>query len=320
MAKRLKYDATIIGRDDLTDTLAVFRIVPDRPTPRPWFTAGQYYVLGLNNDETRALGAVQRPMSIASAPEAAGPIEFYIRCIAHPVSPHSFTHLLWKCKVGDRIHMRAVAAGTFTMKDTVAVDDTRLRVLVAAGTGIAPFVSMIRSEICQKSDADLARWVLLHGVSCERDLGYRPELLRVSAVHHLKYWATVSRPRESPHWGGDVGRVESFFDPERLPDLEHRLGLRPHGFVPDNVVVFICGLNGTIAATMARLLDRAFVPDVDRTRRALGVPAEIPSSLYFERYDVDDVFSDVEGLQVLGPLRARMQAALTTASRRLGQI
>jgi ferredoxin--NADP+ reductase len=317
MTKLLEYDATIIERVDLTDALAVFRIMPDRPAAHPWFTAGQYCVLGLNNEATPALGSVQRPMSIASAPEADGPIEFYIRRIAHPASPNSFTHVLWKCKAGARIHMRPVAAGTFTLRDMLAVGDNRLRVLVAAGTGIAPFVSMIRSEICRKADADLAGWVLLHGASGEKDLGYRPELLRVSAVNHLRYWATVSRPRESPQWGGDVGRVESFFDPERLTDLEGRLGLRPHGFVPENVVVFICGLNGTIAETMTRLVDRAFVPNVDRIRRALGVPDGIRSSLYFERYDVDDVFIDVNDRHLLDPLRARMQAALGSQPQRV---
>jgi hypothetical protein len=73
--------------------------------------------------------------------------------------------------------------------------------------------------------------------------------------------------------------------------------------------VFICGLNGTIAATVARLVDRAFVPDVDYLRRSLGVPVEVRSSMYFERYDVEDVFIDVDDRHRFGPLRARMQAA-----------
>lgn len=306
----LVYNATLVERLDLTDALAIFRINPDRlPKKRPWFTAGQYCALGLNNIAMPKLGSVRRPMSIASAPEADGPLEFYIRRIAAPASPNPLTHLLWRLRPGDRIHLGAIAAGMFTIQDTVGADDPRIRVMVAAGTGIAPFISMIRSELCRNPNADLAKWVLLHGASYPADLGYRQELLDWSAANHLKYWGTVSRPAETPDWRGDVGRVESFVDPARLPDLETRLGLPPHGLNPDNAVIFICGLAGTIIGTMIPLIDRAFVPDVTQIRDALGVPPEIRESVYFEHYDPEPVIN-VNDAAVIEPLRARMQAAL----------
>ena len=114
---------------------------------RPWFVPGQYCVLGMNNAEKPELGSVRRSMSIASAPEDDGPIEFYVRWVAKPESENPLTHLLWKLKDGDRMYMRPVAAGVFTVKDTVGLDDPRIRVMVAAGTGSAPFVSMVRSEL-----------------------------------------------------------------------------------------------------------------------------------------------------------------------------
>ena len=51
---------------------------------RPWFVPGQYCVLGMNNADKPELGSVRRSMSIASAPEDEGPIEFYIRWVAKP--------------------------------------------------------------------------------------------------------------------------------------------------------------------------------------------------------------------------------------------
>ena len=126
--------------------------------------------------------------------------------------------------------MRAVAAGVFTVKDTVGVDDPRLRVMVAAGTGSAPFVSMVRSELRRNPNADLSKWVLLHGASYPADLGYRDELTQHGRAQRLKYWGTVSRPKEAPDWKGDTGRVEAFFDGARLDELEQRLGLPPGGF------------------------------------------------------------------------------------------
>jgi ferredoxin-NADP reductase len=310
MAKPLEYNATLVERIDLTDALSIFRIKPDQmPTERPWFVPGQYCVLGLNNEVKSELGSVRRSMSIASAPEEEGPVEFYIRWVAKPESENPFTHLLWKIKAGDRMYMRPVAAGVFTVKDTIGVDDPRLRVMVAAGTGSAPFVSMVRSELRRDPNADLSKYVLLHGASYPADLGYRDELGRLVAENKLRYWGTVSRPKEAVDWKGDTGRVEAFFSGDRLDDLERRLGLPAGGFNPKNVVVYICGLTGTISGTVIPLIDRGFVPDFKRIREALGVPPEIKDSVFYEQYDTEPVIA-IKDPAVVEPLRARMQAAL----------
>ncbi len=310
MAKPLEYNATLTERIDLTDALTIFRITPDQPpAEHPWFTPGQYCVLGMNNAEKPDLGSVRRSMSIASAPEDRGPIEFYIRWVAKPESENPLTHLLWKLKNGDRMYMRPVAAGVFTVKDTIGLDDSRLRVLVAAGTGSAPFVSMVRSELRKNPQADLSKYVLLHGASYPADLGYRDELLGYAETHGLRYYGTVSRPKEAPGWTGDTGRVESFFEPARLGELERRLGLPENGFTPKNVVIFICGLTGTITGTIIPLIDRGFIPDFKRIREALGVPADAKDSVFYEQYDTEPVIN-VKDPSVVEPLKARMQAAL----------
>jgi ferredoxin--NADP+ reductase len=309
MAKPLEYNATLVERVDLTDALTIFRIQPDVPAAeRPWFVSGQYCVLGMNNQAVPELGSVRRSMSIASAPEDDGPTEFYVRFVAKPESDNPLTHLLWKLKAGDRMYMRPVAAGVFTLKDTLTADDPRLKVLVAAGTGSAPFVSMVRSELRRNPAADLSKFVLLHGASYPADLGYREELGGHVARNHLRYYPTVSRPKDTG-WTGDVGRVEAFFEPARLPEFEARLGLAPGGFNPANVVIFICGLTGTISGTVLNLLDRGFVPDHKRMREALGVPETVKDSIYFEQYDTEPVIN-IKDPDVVAPLRARMQAAL----------
>lgn len=309
MAKPLVYNATLVERIDLTDALCLYRILPDeRPAPG-WFTPGQYCVLGANNELKPELGSVRRSMSIASAPEDGGPIEFYIRYVSKPESDNPLTHLLWKLKAGDRMYMRPIAAGVFTVKDTVGVDDPRLRVMVAAGTGSAPFVSMVRSELRRNPKADLSQWVLLHGASYAADLGYRDELNRLVAEHGLRYFGTVSRPKDSPGWHGDVGRVEQFFAPDRLGDLEARLGLAPGGFTSKTAVIFICGLQGTIGTTITNLCARGFVPDHKRMREALGVAAEQPATLFYEQYDTEPVI-DIKNPDVVAPLAAQLAAAL----------
>jgi ferredoxin--NADP+ reductase len=309
MAKPLEYNATLTERIDLTDALSVFRVTPDKmPEQRPWFVPGQYCVLGMNNADKPDLGSVRRSMSIASAPEDDGPIEFYIRWVAKPESDNPLTHLLWKIKNGDRMYMRAVAAGVFTVKDTVGADDKRLRVMVAAGTGSAPFVSMLRSELRKNPSADLSKWVLLHGASYPADLGYKDELDGYVAKHRLRYLPTVSRPKDTG-WTGHSGRVESFFEAAHLGELEHKLGLAAGGFTPHNVVIYICGLTGTISGTIIPLIDRGFVPDFKRIREALGVPTGTKDSVFYEQYDTEPVI-DIKNPEVVEPLKARMQAAL----------
>jgi ferredoxin--NADP+ reductase len=313
MATPLEYNATIVERVDLTDALSIYLILPDRLPTNPWFSAGQYCVLGLNNLDDPALGSVRRSMSIASPPESGGPIEFYIRWVAKPESKNPLTRLLWRLRRGDRIYIRTVAAGVFTIADTIGIEDRRMRVLVASGTGVAPFVSMVRSEVHRNRGADLSGWVLLHGASRDAELGYRQELLGLSATNRLHYWGTISRPTDTSQWAGDVGRVEAFFETARLRELERRLNLGPDGFAPNNVVVYVCGLTGTITTTMDRLIERGFIPHAPLIREALGVPSDAKDSLFFELYDPAPLI-DVKNPSVVQPLRARMRGALAKLS------
>lgn len=312
MAKPLTYNATLAERIDLTPLLAIFKVVPDAPPAGDGrFVPGQYLTLGLNNETRPELGSVLRPMSIASAPEERGVFEFYIRYVSHPESDNPLTHLLWTTKAPDRLFMTARAKGTFTVRDTVGDDDPRLRVCVAAGTGLAPFVSMVRSLHLAGRDADLGRYAILHGASYPADLGYREELSEL-ARRGLRYLTSVSRPHEAPEWRGDAGRVEDYFLPDHLADLEERLGLGAGGLTPDRAAIFICGLQGTIGQTIVRLVHRGFVPDNRKLRRALEVPDDVPASLFFEQYDTTPVI-DVDDPEVMGPLREQLRSALVQA-------
>ena len=313
MAKPLEYNATLVERVDLTTKLAIFKIRPDEAYAgaRPWFVPGQYMTLGLNNEARPELGSVRRPMSIASAPEELDVLEFYIRYVSHPESDNPLTHLLWAAQAPDRIYLRNKPLGKFTLADTVGDDDPRLMVFVAAGTGLAPFTSIVRSHVLRDPNADLSRYVVLHGASYPEDLGYVEELesYRAKGLH---YMASVSRPKEAPGWRGDTGRVEDYFLPERLEELEARLGLAAGGFVPDRAAVFICGLQGTIGQTLTRLVPRGFVPETRKLRRALEAPEEAPATLFFEQYDATPVI-DVKNPDVIGPLRDQLREALATA-------
>lgn len=313
MPKPLIYNATLVERIDLTPQLAIFKARFDEPgADDESFVPGQYVTLGLNNEEQPELGSVRRPMSIASAPEEQGALEFYIRYVSYPESKNPLTHLLWKINAGDRLFMRPGAVGTFTIPHTVGEDDTRLKVCVAAGTGLAPFVSMVRHHHLTAPAADLTGFGILHGASYPADLGYREELEKLAAERGLAYHATVSRPKEAPDWAGDVGRVEDYFLPERLAALEAGMGLGAGELDPQRAVIYICGLQGTIGQTIIRMLERGFVPENRRLRRALEIPESVPASIFFEQYDTTPVI-DIKNPELMASLRDTLHAALPAA-------
>jgi ferredoxin--NADP+ reductase len=318
MAKALEYNATLVERIDLEPALSIFKIEPDDAPEdaapgQQWFVPGQYVTIGLNRELASADDprppSVRRPMSIASAPEEGRTLEFYIRYVGQPESDLPLTHLLWNVQAGARMYCRAVATGKFTVRDTIGEDDPRIKLCIAAGTGLAPFISIVRSRILRDPKARLDDIAILHGASYSMSLGYKDELDRLVTEHGLRYAPTISRPKEEPDWKGLGGRVEALLDPDRIEATEAALGLRAGDLRPAKAGVLICGLNGTIAQTIVNLAPRGFVPDNRKLRRALAIDESRPSSLFWEQYDNTPVI-DTKDEALIAKLRGQLQAAL----------
>jgi ferredoxin--NADP+ reductase len=311
MAKPLSYNGVLVKREDYTAELTVFHLRYDEPLPekdgRSIFLPGQYIAIGLNNESEPDKGSVRRSMSIASAPEEGQTLQFYVRWVKHPASDNPLTHLLWKMKQGDRIFMTRKPVGKFTLEDTMP-DDPRLKILVAAGTGLAPFVSIARSRVLRDPKAELSDLVLLHGASYPADLVFREELEGLRESNGLHYFPTVSRP-DGTDWNGDKGRVEDFFKSERLAVLESAIGLLPGELTPKKAGILICGLQGTIAQTILRMNHRGFVPFDRKLRAAFEVPDGTPPSIWWEQYDTDPVV-DTSDDELMAKVRAELRAAL----------
>ncbi|MBX7084615.1 MAG: hypothetical protein K1X88_35750 [Nannocystaceae bacterium] len=315
MAKLLDYNATLVAREDLEPTLSIFRLRPDvieHKTEGPWFVPGQYVTIGINRevkegeDDPRP-HSVRRPMSIASPPEDRDELEFYIRKVGEPESDLPLTHQMWPIKVGDRMYCRAVPTGHFTVEGTVGLEDTRLKLCIAAGTGLAPFVSIARSRVRRDPKARLDDLAIVHGASYPTGLGYRAELERYAAENGLRYVPAVSRPGEG--WRGWRGRAESICEVARRAEAEDALGLRTGELRPDKVAVLICGLNGTIANTITGLLDRGFIPDNRKLRRGLEIEDDRPATVFWEQYDNTPVI-DLKDAALVAELRRTLHAAL----------
>ena len=230
------YNATLVHREDLTPDLAYFRVKMDGPAAP--FTPGQYMTTGVVADGKM----LQRPYSVASPPSTADALgyELFVRHV--PVV--RFTTALWRLQLGHRMRMIG-PKGKFMLEP----EDSRTHLFVSTGTGIAPFISMVRETVAQGKPR---RTILINGCSFADELGYRRELeeWEQDPACRLSYVPTISRPSDPRNagWTGRTGRAEQV-----ITATCKEFGLRP-----DKTVVYICGNPEMILGAERTLMDRGF--------------------------------------------------------------
>ncbi|HEY3128240.1 MAG TPA: FAD-binding oxidoreductase [Acidobacteriota bacterium] len=239
--------ATLVDRVDVGGPwLSIFKF--DLPEEFR-FESGQYATLALDTPK----GFLPRPYSIASSPYDSKILEFYINV----VEEGEFTPHLFRLKVGDHAWYMG-PKGKFTLGRT----NKKNLIMVSTGTGLAPFVSMIRKlqrdgTINGKSDY---RLVVMHGVSHSIDLGYRPQLEEWGRNKDLGvyYIPTVSRPGEDPDFQPQFaqGRVNDllrhFLGEPKTGSVDPRPGKgmdaeKVKELVEESSAFYLCGNPGMIA-------------------------------------------------------------------------
>jgi ferredoxin--NADP+ reductase len=250
-------NATVIARRDLSDGLAVLRIRPDEE-PVPDFLPGQFIQLGLPCG-IKATGGVaeleKRAYSIASSPADKEAFELLVAL----VPGGRLTPSLWSLRERDPCWIDPRPLGTFTLEH---VPPGKELVLVATGTGIAPYVSMLRSYARGRPMHRPERWnrcAVVHGVRRSSDLAYADELRALCAEDRtLCYLPTVSREPESSHWSGLRGRVQAVLSDELCRSMS---SIALH---PEASHVFLCGNPSMIEEVRALLVERGFKPGSPR--------------------------------------------------------
>lgn len=208
-----------------------------------------------------------RYFSLASSPHRRDRLELYLsRSGDQPpegASPASITERLFASREGTEVLVRG-PGGRFCLRRT-----RRPHVwLVASGTGVAPFISMLRhARHRHDRDGGVERhFTLMHGVRYPDDLGYRRELEEMAAAEAFGfvYVPTVSRAgeRRDPEAVG-MGRVNDQLrallgEPDRdrpepaLPGRIDAAALRRR-LDPGRTCVYLCGNSGMIADSLAAL-------------------------------------------------------------------
>jgi ferredoxin/flavodoxin---NADP+ reductase len=214
------YSARIIERRDISDDLWAFRLDPGGEFP---YRAGQYATLGVVTPEKHH----ERPYSIVSAPHETS-LEFFFELVPHGQVTPRFHQL----RVGDQITLRKAAKGNFTLD--LSGEHTN-HFLIATVTGVAPFVSYVRSLKYEWKKAGFSgahRLFILEGGSRSWELGYSDEIDGVAReVSWLTYIPTVSRPWEDLEWRGETGRVDDLV--RKYADMWN--------LTPGNTNVHLCG-------------------------------------------------------------------------------
>jgi ferredoxin--NADP+ reductase len=262
-----KYNATVIGKILVTPDLMILRIRSDEP--RDNFEAGQYTVVGLYGSEPRSPNSaseedpvaddklILRPYSIASARTSTQEFEFYIS----QVKSGQLTPRLFALQPGDRLHLSTRIVGVFTLADTPHDADI---VMVATGTGLAPYISFLRSHVAERPQSKMA---IIHGAAYPWDLGYYSELTFLAQTFaNFFYLPTLTHADET--WTGYRYWIEQMLDEQVL---EKVAGIEVD---PDKTHFFLCGNPKMVENVSQYLSDRNYTR---HTRRS-------PGSLHIEEF------------------------------------
>lgn len=200
------------------------------------FKAGQF----VSFTEMLAGKKITRPYSIASLPNG-NQFELCLNLVQEGL----FSPFLFHMKTGDTVEMSA-PLGFFVIRNPA-----KEALLIATGTGIAPFRGMVPEYL---SHSQAQQLTLLFGVRHERSIYYGDEFEELARRHsNFNFWPTLSRPE--PTWEGRTGHIQVH--------LLEAIGDRR------DMDVYICGL-------------KIMVDDVRAILKGLGFDRK---QIVFEKYD-----------------------------------
>jgi len=207
------------------------------------FTNGHFVMVGLPTPEGRP---IMRAFSLASA-NYEEELEFY----SIKIQDGALTSRLQHIKPGDEVLIGTKPTGTLVLPN---LTPGKRLYLLSTGTGLAPFMSIIRDP---ESYERFEKVILVHGVRRVSDLGYHDYLENELKEHPLVgdevkkqfiYYPTVTR-EPFPH----QGRITDLIDNGKMAA---DLGLPELNPADDRVM--ICGGPSVLKELVVRLEARGF--------------------------------------------------------------
>lgn len=185
----------------------------------------------------------QRSYSIASGPEERYLALTVERLEDGEVSPYLADEL----RPGDELELRGPIGGYFVWDDSAKGPV----LLVAGGSGIVPFRSMLRHCAAIRSDVPVR---LVYSARSLDDVIFHEDLMRFAAYDEVDVRITLTR--EWPEgWQGHRGRIDTA--------LLKELAWAPEG----KPLSFVCGPSGFVEVAASALVELGHQPTQIRTER-----------------------------------------------------
>ena len=266
-------NAIVTLRSEVSPWLMILQVVPDG-WEIPEYKAGQFTALGLPGSALRCALAepelsppdpemlVKRAYCIASSPANREFMEFYIALVpGGTLSPR-----LFNLKIGDRLWLSPRVNGKFAYNDSLVPEGVNL-VLMATGSGLAPFISMLSTYLSLQPKRKIA---IIHGARHSWDLGYRSILMTIQHLRpNVTYIPVISRPDKEPVlWKGAAGYVQDVW---KNGLLEKAWGMKLNA---DNTHIFMCGSPQMSKEMLEILLQEGFTEDRENE----------PGQIHLEKY------------------------------------
>jgi ferredoxin-NADP reductase len=238
-------------------TLSVSRIIQETPTartlrlvptdlPLPPFLAGQYTTVTAQVDAVRT----GRPLSISSAPNQIAYWDLTVRRVEGGLVSN---YLLDRVKEGDGLTCSG-PAGTFYVNPLV---HDRTIVAIAGGSGVTPFMSMIRRAVDYASDEKI---ILFYGSRDTGDVIFHDELSRISqSSKNIRYVPVIENPPKG--YSGHSGYITAEVIKKEIGDVSGK-------------TFFLCGPQAMYDFCVPQL-EKLGVPRRKIRREMYGTPTAI---------------------------------------------
>lgn len=151
---------------------------------------------------------ITRAFSIASAPNAET-LDFFIHMVHGRL-----TSKLENLAVGDACYVTG-PHGQFRF---IASEQKKV-LFIAGGTGLAPFMSMLRQIGREHLGTDI---VLIYSVRYPNEIIRSEELKSMVESLDMKLFVTVTRPDEKDGWSGEKGHIDEAMVRRCVPDAAER--------------------------------------------------------------------------------------------------
>ena len=227
-------EGRVAGKRQWTRSLLSLQVA----APDVKFVAGQFARLALPAPPGHVETMIGRPYSFVNPPHEA-PHEFYFIVVAQgPLSPR-----LAALSPGDAVWLAPRANGFFSVTEVPSSD---VLWCLSTGTGIGPFLSMLRTEDPWTS---FQRVVLVHAVRFAEELTYRDVIADIGRTRAGAFTYVPMVSREA-HPAALAGRIPAAIENGRL---EARAGI---AMSPQNSQAMLCGNPAMVEDTQKLLAAR----------------------------------------------------------------